>query len=74
VLAHGDKPEWYGLPREPKIPMAVSFWMSVLRPLGFVAMLGTAFAFLGHYMAVGPKKPKEGPSGGDDVSKTPPQA
>ncbi|GAC1535958.1 MAG: formate dehydrogenase subunit beta [Myxococcales bacterium] len=70
VLAHGDKPEWYGLPRDPHIPMVVGFWKSVLRPLGFVAMLGTVFAAVGHYMAVGPKKPKEDPTRDDTGNPT----
>lgn len=59
VLAHGDKPEWYGLPRDPHIPVAVSIWKKLLRPIGFIAIAGTLFGALGHYMAVGPKKPRE---------------
>ena len=64
VLAHGDKPEWYGLPRDPHIPLAVGFWKSVLRPLGLFAMVGTVLATVGHYMAIGPKKPKDDPPAG----------
>jgi hypothetical protein len=40
VLAHGDHPEWYGLPRDPRVPLAVSLWKRVLRPLGVLAILG----------------------------------
>ena len=32
VLAHGDHPEWYGLPADPHVPLLVKFWKSVLRP------------------------------------------
>ena len=59
VLAHGDKPEWYGLPRDPQIPVAVSIWKKLLRPVGFIAIFGTLLGAVGHYMAVGPKQPKE---------------
>jgi hypothetical protein len=60
ILAHGDHPEWYGLPRDPTVPLAVRFWKSVLRPLGLVAMVGAVFGAFGHYMSQGPKEPKEG--------------
>ena len=72
VLAHGDQPEWYGLPRDPHIPVAVGFWKSVLRPLGFLAMVGTALGAVGHYMAVGPKKPKDDPPAGGLPPNRPP--
>ena len=65
VLAHGDKPEWYGLPRDPHVPMAVSFWKRLLRPVGFIAMIGAVLGTFGHFMAVGPKKPKDEPPQGD---------
>src|SRR5919197_644442 len=38
VLAHGDHPEWYGLPKDPHVPAGVSFWKSVLRPVGALAI------------------------------------
>jgi hypothetical protein len=59
VLAHGDHPEWYGLPKDPKVPTTVRFWKSVLRPLGALAIAGSFFAMLGHYLSFGPKKPKD---------------
>src|SRR5918992_1338899 len=40
VLAHGDRPELYGLPANPTVPLAVSFWKGPLKWLGNVAMLG----------------------------------
>jgi len=59
VLAHGDHPEWYGLPKDPQVPGAVRFWKNVLRPLGALAIAASFFAMVGHYLAFGPKKPKD---------------
>jgi formate dehydrogenase iron-sulfur subunit len=58
ILAHGDHPEWYGLPKDPTVPVAVRFWKRVLKPLGLIAMAGAVVAAVGHYLAVGPKEPK----------------
>ena len=55
VLAHGDHPEWYGLPKDPTVPMAVTLSKSVLRPLGMLALGGAVLATMGHYLSVGPK-------------------
>jgi formate dehydrogenase iron-sulfur subunit len=57
VLAHGDHPEWYGLPSDPKVPASVRFAKSVLRPLGMLAIFGTIAAVFGHFMRFGPKRP-----------------
>lgn len=59
VLAYGDHPEWYGLPRDPHVPLVVRFWKTVLRPFGFVAVLGAVLGAVGHFMSVGPKEPKQ---------------
>jgi formate dehydrogenase iron-sulfur subunit len=59
VLAHGDHPEWYGLPRDPHVPLAVRFTKSVLRPLGILAMVGAVLGAFGHFMSQGPKLPPE---------------
>ena len=40
VLAHGDHPEWYDLPRDPHVPLAVRLWKGVLRPFGMLAIFG----------------------------------
>ena len=61
VLAHGDHPEWYGLPKDPVIPLAVRISKSLLRPLGLFAMAGAVLATFGHYLAVGPKKAEDLP-------------
>jgi len=36
------------------------FWKNVLRPVGVFAFAAAFFAMVGHYLAFGPKKPKEG--------------
>ncbi len=59
VLAHGDHPEWYGLPKDPQVPGAVRFWKNVLRPLGALAIAASFFAMVGHYLSFGPKEPKD---------------
>jgi formate dehydrogenase iron-sulfur subunit len=61
VLAHGDHPEWYGLPKDPHVPDGVRFWKNIVRPLGALAIAGAFFSMVGHYLSFGPKKPKEGP-------------
>jgi formate dehydrogenase iron-sulfur subunit len=57
VLAHGDHPEWYGLPRDPHVPHSVRMWKNVLRPLGMLAIALTMFGAFSHYMKHGRKQP-----------------
>jgi formate dehydrogenase iron-sulfur subunit len=56
VLAHGDHPEWYDLPRDPHVPLLVKFWKSVLRPLGVVAIFGAVIGAFGHFTKYGRKQ------------------
>ncbi len=56
VLAHGDHPEWYGLPADPHVPWGVKLWKNVLRPLGAVAIIGAVLGAFAHYTRFGPKK------------------
>jgi len=72
VLGHGDHPEWYGLPRDPHVPVGVRFWKSVLRPLGVVAVFGAVLGAIGHFMYQGPKEPRE--TGGEPAGSEPPRA
>jgi formate dehydrogenase iron-sulfur subunit len=58
VLAHGDKPELYGLPKNPTIPVAVAS-KRFLKPLGLLAIGATILGLFGHFLSVGPKKPHE---------------
>jgi formate dehydrogenase beta subunit len=55
ILAHGDHPEWYGLPKDPHVPFLVKVWKKFLRPFGGIAILGAVFGVVGHYMRHGPK-------------------
>ena len=55
VLAHGDHPEWYGLPRDPHVPWGVKLWKKVVRPLGGIAIIGAVIGAFGHYMNHGRK-------------------
>jgi formate dehydrogenase iron-sulfur subunit len=59
ILKHGDHPEWYGLPKDPHVPTAVSFWKKILHPIGFISMAAVLVGLAGHFMAFGPKKPKD---------------
>ena len=58
ILAHGDKPELYGLPADPTIPMSVTLWKEPLKWIGNLAiaagLLGTAL----HYLRYGAKHVK----------------
>ena len=56
VLAHGDRPELYGLPKDPHIPATVGFTKRILKPLGLLAIGATLVGLFGHFMKVGPKK------------------
>jgi formate dehydrogenase iron-sulfur subunit len=70
VLAHGDHPEWYDLPADPRVPILVRFWKSVLRPLGVVALFGAVLGAFAHYTKYGPKEVR----GADDPDSNLPPA
>jgi formate dehydrogenase beta subunit len=55
VLAYGDKPELYGLPRDPTIPTIVRFWKGPLKWIGNLAMIGGLLGVFAHYMRFGRK-------------------
>lgn len=55
VLPHGDRPESYGLPRDPSVSPVVGLWRStVARTIGVVTMFGVLVAGILHYMRHGP--------------------
>jgi formate dehydrogenase iron-sulfur subunit len=56
ILAHGDHPDWYGLPADPHVPWGVKFWKKVLRPLGVFAIVGAVIGAFAHYSKYGPKE------------------
>ena len=55
VLAYGDRPELYGLPRDPTIPIAVRLWKGPLKWIGNLAMVGGILGVLVHYVRFGRK-------------------
>ena len=64
VLAHGDHPEWYGLPRDPHVPHTVRWRSRILRPLGMLAIAAAVVGAFVHYVRFGPKTPPQGKEGG----------
>ncbi len=57
VLPHGDRPESYGLPKDPSVGPLVGIWRSGLaRALGVVTMFSVAVAGILHYMRHGPNQ------------------
>jgi hypothetical protein len=64
VLAHGDHPEWYSLPADPRVPRFVRFWKLVLQPLGALAVAATIAGAFVHYMRYGRKQPRGPEAGG----------
>jgi formate dehydrogenase iron-sulfur subunit len=60
LYAFHDAPKLYGLDEKPAIPEMVVFWHKYLKPLSWIGIGGTAALMLLHYVAIGPKKDKEG--------------
>ncbi|HEU4382859.1 MAG TPA: formate dehydrogenase subunit beta [Anaeromyxobacteraceae bacterium] len=57
VLPHGDRPESYGLPRNPSVGPLVGLWRSGLaRAVGVITMVSVAVAGILHYMRHGPNE------------------
>ena len=59
VLAFGNQPELYGLPANPTVPRAVTFWKGALKTIGNVAMAAGIFGAAAHFIRYG-RKHKEG--------------
>jgi len=61
VLPHGDRPEAYGLPKDPQIGPLLAVWRSwISRSLGVLTMFAVVVAGVFHYMKVGPlEEPKD---------------
>ena len=55
VLAFGNHPDWYGLPKDPSIPWTIKLWKNVLRPFGFIAIVGAIVGAFGHHLYYGNK-------------------
>ncbi len=61
MLAYGDKPELYGLPRNPTVPASVRVAKGPLRWLGLAAMGAVVVGLVGHYLRFGPRTPTPSP-------------
>jgi formate dehydrogenase beta subunit/formate dehydrogenase gamma subunit len=59
VLAYGDHPEWYGLPKDPHVPLGVRVWKTALRPIGLMAGAAALLGAVGHYLSFGPTSAPE---------------
>src|SRR5262245_59185086 len=53
VLALGDQPELYGLPKNPHVPWTVAILKNVIKPLGSAMMVVGLFGTLFHYIRFG---------------------
>ena len=56
VLAHADRPEAYGLPRDPKISWVVYLWKGPVKWLGNLVLLGGILGTFLHYLRYGPRR------------------
>jgi formate dehydrogenase iron-sulfur subunit len=63
VLQHGDKPELYGLPKDPTISPLVSLWKGVGKPIALLALGLAALGTFFHYVKVGPSEVEEDEKG-----------
>ncbi len=55
LLPHGDRPDLYGLPRDPAPGLLLGVWRSwISRSLGVFTMFAVVVAGIFHYMKVGP--------------------
>jgi len=59
VLQHADKPELYGLPKDPKISPWVSLWKGAAKPIALLALGLAAVGTFFHYVKVGPNEVEE---------------
>jgi formate dehydrogenase iron-sulfur subunit len=59
VLAFGNQPELYGLPADPTVPRAVTFWKGALKTIGNTVMIAGIFGAAAHFIRYG-RKHKEG--------------
>jgi formate dehydrogenase beta subunit len=56
VLAFGDRPELYGLPKNPVVPLAVRMWKGPLKWTGNLAIVGGLLATVLHFVRFGRKE------------------
>ena len=61
VLKFADRPELYGLPKDPTVPAVVQVVRGALRPLGLLAMGAVVIGFFRHCLRFGPRAPPSEP-------------
>ena len=66
VLAFGNQPKLYGLPRDPVVPAAVRVWKGPLKWAGNFALVGGMFAAAMHFIRFG-RKQVDAPVGHGEV-------
>ncbi len=59
VLQHADRPELYGLPKDPKISPLVSLWKGAAKPLALIVLGLAALGSFFHFVKVGPNEVEE---------------
>jgi len=59
LYALEGKPEEYGLPADPSIPMSIFLWKDVVRPLGILGFWGSIAAVVVHYVTYGNRQLEE---------------
>jgi formate dehydrogenase beta subunit len=69
VLAFGDRPELYGLPKDPTVPAAVRVWKGALKWVGNTAMLGGLVVAAVHYVRYGRKHARDGSSSDEGTTE-----
>jgi len=61
VLPYGNRPEDYGLPRDPSVPWVVSLWKGPLKTVGSALLIGGVLAAGLHYLKFGPQRVEKKP-------------
>jgi formate dehydrogenase iron-sulfur subunit len=69
VLEFADRPELYGLPKDPKVPWTLSLWKTYLKPLGSLAMVGALAGTVLHYLRFGRNEAPDKLEDESEVSK-----
>jgi len=59
VLADAKRVEQYGLPKDPSVAWAVSFWKGPLKWIGNAMFIGTILGTFIHYIRFGPRSDEE---------------
>jgi formate dehydrogenase beta subunit len=70
VLAFGSRPELYGLPRNPSVPLAVRLWKGPLKWLGNLGIMAGLLGVFVHFLRFGPKDDGAVGGGSETVEKT----